>query len=177
MTRDYLSDPVLGRALAYWRAKRGTRSMPRRRDIDPTEIAALLPYLQLIDVVDGGTRFRYRLVGTGLVAAFGREYTGKYVDELFTGARLANAARVYATACNRRQPVFLRNRYSTTRDVVMVANRLYMPLSEDGREVNVIFGALTFEWGLGAVAGIWSDALLDPDSARLELVEDEPVPA
>lgn len=177
MSHDYLSDPVLSRALAYWRAKRGARPLPRRGDIDPTEIGALLPHLQLIDVRDGGTRFRYRLVGTSLVTAFGREYTGRYVDEIFTGARLANAVRVYATACNRRRPVFLRNRYSTTRDVMMVANRLYMPLSDDGRSVNVIFGALTFEWGPGAVAGIWSDAMLDPDSARPEIVEDETVPA
>ena len=177
MSQDYRDDPVLARALAYWRAKRGRRAMPRRRDIDPTEIASLLPHLQLIDVVEGGARYRYRLVGTSLVEAFGGEYTGKYLDELFTSERLANARRVYGTVVERRLPVFLRNRYSTTLDVEMIANRLYMPLSPDGRTVTLILGALTFEWGHGAIAGMWSGASLDPANARLEIIEDEAVPA
>ncbi len=177
MDQDYNSDPVLAQALAYWRAKRRARAMPSRRDIDPTEIGPLLPHLPLIDVVDGGTRYRYRLVGTSLVTAFGREYTGKYLDELFAGERLAYARRVYGTVCSQFKPVFLRNRYSSTRDVDMMANRLYMPLSADGSSVNVILGALTFEFGRGALPGFWSGAQLDPSTAKLKLIEDEVIPA
>lgn len=177
MVQDYRDNPVLARALRYWRAKRGRREMPRRRDIDPTEIAPLLPHLQLIDVVEGGARYRYRLVGTSLVTAFGREYTGTYLDELLTAERLANAQRVYGAVVARRKPVFLRNRYNTTLDVEMIANRLYMPLSADGRTVNLILGALTFDWGRGAVAGMWSGASLDPSSASIEIIEDEDLAA
>ena len=177
MVQDYSSDPVLAKTLAYWRAKRRARSMPSRRDIDPTEIGPLLSHLQLIEVVDGGIRYRYRLAGTSLVTAFGREYTGRYLDELFAGERLAYAQRVFGTVCSKRKPVFLRNRYSTTRDVDMIANRLYMPLSEDGCSVNVIFGALTFEFGRGALPGLWSSATLDRSTATLHVIEDEVVPA
>jgi hypothetical protein len=177
LDQDYSSDPVLAQALAYWRAKRRARAMPSRRDIDPTEIGPLLPHLQLIDVVDGGIRYRYRLAGTSLVAAFGREYTGRYLDELFAGERLAYAQRVFATVCSRQKAVFLRNRYSTTRDVDMMANRLYMPLSEDGCSVNVIFGALTFEFGRDVLPGFWSGAQLDPSTATLKVIEDEAIPA
>ena len=151
--------------------------MPCRRDIDPTEIGPLLPHLQLIDVVDGGNRYRYRLVGTSIVTAFGREYTGSHLDELFIGERLAYASLVYATVCSRLRPVFLRNRYSSTRDVDMIANRLYMPLSDDGSSVNVIFGALTFEFGRGSVPGFWSNAHLDPSTATLNIIEDEVIAA
>ncbi|MGO8918495.1 MAG: ATP-binding protein [Stellaceae bacterium] len=169
---DYRNDPILGAALAYWRRQRGPRAMPRRRDIDPTVIPKLLPHLQLIEVLEDGARFRYRLVGTALVAAFGREYTGKYLDELFTGERLAHARRVYLTVCAQHRAVFLSNRYSTTRDLHMIANRLYMPLSDDGRSVNIILGALTFEWGRGAAIGMWAGARLDPSTAALEIVDD-----
>ncbi len=152
--------------------------MPRRRDIEPTEIPRLLPHLQLIEVAEGGARFRYRLTGTALVTAFGKEYTGSYLDELFTGEELAYARHVYSTVCARRQPVFLRNRYSTTRDVGMVANRLYLPLSDDGVSVNIILGALTFAWEPGAAIGVWADARLDPLTAAIEIVEDaEPAAA
>jgi len=168
-------DPILEGALAYWRRLAAGGRLPRRRDIDPSQIPRLLPHLQLIDVVDAGARFRYRLVGTALVAAFGKEYTGKYLDELFAGDRLANASRVYSIVCSRQRPVFLRNRYSTTRDLQMIANRLYMPLSDDGASVNVIFGVLTFEWGCSAAIGMWGDAQLDTTTATLDILEDTAV--
>jgi hypothetical protein len=170
---DYRSDPILKAALEYWRRLRGLGELPRRRDIDPTTLPKLLPHLQLIDVVESGTRFRYRLVGTALVTAFGKEYTGKHLDELFKGERLAYATHVYSTVCARRRPVFLRNRYSTTKDVAMTANRLYMPLSDDGCSVNIILGALTFEWGCVAAFGTWGGAQLDPSTATLEIVDDQ----
>ena len=176
MAVDYRTDPVLAAALAYWRRRRAARAMPRRRDIDPTEIPRLLPHLQLIEVHDGGARFRYRLVGTALVAAYGQEYTGRYLDELFTGERLAYATEVYGAVCTGHRAVFLRNRYGTTRDLQMVANRLYMPLSDDGRSVNLILGALTFEWGRGVTAGMMMGARLDPATTAIEIVDD-PEPA
>jgi hypothetical protein len=72
MTYDYRADPILGEALAYWRNKRGSRSMPARRDVDPVEIWKLLPYVQLIEIMPDG-RSRYRLVGTLLAKAYGRD--------------------------------------------------------------------------------------------------------
>jgi len=172
LAQDYRSNPILEAALAYWRRLRHGGSLPRRRDIDPSEIPRLLPHLQLIEVVEGGARFRYRLVGTALVTAFGKEYTGKCLDELFGGDRLAHASHVYATVCAQRRAVFLRNRYSTTRNIDLMASRLYMPLSDDGASVNVIFGALTFEWGSGTAIGMWGGARLDPSTTTLEIIDD-----
>jgi hypothetical protein len=51
-----------------------------------------------------------------------------------------------------------------------------MPLSEDGRSVNVILGALTFEFDRAVPSGFWSDAKLDPSAATLKIIEDEAVP-
>jgi hypothetical protein len=164
LSHEYQIDPILARVLAYWTDKRHGRTMPRRRDIDPIDLRELLPHIQLIDVVNSGARarYRYRLVGTSLVTAFGKEYTGKYLDELFTGERLRMAETVFGKVREERQPVFLRNRYSTTKDVEMVANRLYLPLSEDDRDVNVIMGTLTFEYGRGAAPGMLGAAALAP---------------
>jgi hypothetical protein len=156
---DYRADPILGAALAYWNSKRGNRSMPARRDIDPVEVPALLPNLQLIELV--GSRYRYRLIGTELVYANGRDYTGQYADELFEGARAKHIIEVYDLARDGRQPVFLRSRYVTGSDVNLVANRIYLPLSKDGRDVNMILGALTFE-SETSISGAWGN------SARLD---------
>jgi hypothetical protein len=74
--------------------------MPCKRDVDPTEMPReLLPSLQIIDVIDGGERFRYRLVGTALVAAYGEEFTGKCSDELLCGERLRFINELYRAVC------------------------------------------------------------------------------
>jgi hypothetical protein len=39
--------------------------MPARRDLDPSDNPKLLPYLMIVDKVNG--RFRWRLVGTAAV--------------------------------------------------------------------------------------------------------------
>ncbi|MGH7001394.1 MAG: PAS domain-containing protein, partial [Stellaceae bacterium] len=143
-----------------------------RSDIDPTEVPRkLLPHLQIIDVIDAGARFRYRLVGTALVEAFGSEYTGKYLDEMFSGERYAVAHRIFEAVCSTQRPVFQRNRYQTTKDVDIIANRVHRPLSEDQKSVSRIFGALTFEFGRGDVAGLWGEATLDSSATYMELVD------
>jgi len=166
---DYLSDPALGPALAYWQAKRGCRSMPSRSDIDPIEVPSLLPHLQLIDIVDD--RFRFRLIGSELVYAFGRDYTGFYVDELFDGPREINVTEVYRAVRERRQPAFMRSQYFTTKDIDLVANRLYLPLSTNDRDVNMILGAMTFEYGSDlSISGIWGKSARLTGS-KLEFVD------
>jgi DNA-binding NarL/FixJ family response regulator len=143
---DFRVDPILREALAYWEAKHGARTMPRRRDIDPAELPKhLLPQLQLIDVVDGGRRFHFRLVGTAIVEEFGREYTGKYTDDLIAAQYVDALHACYRLAIETHRPVFVRSRYSTSREMDVTANRLLMPLSEDGEQVSMILCALTFE--------------------------------
>jgi hypothetical protein len=165
----FRADPVLGGALAYWKDMRGHRRMPARRDFDPTAVPMLLPHLQLIDIVDG--RFRYRLVGTELVEMFGRDYTGQFPDELFPGPRGRMICDVFSAVLKARQPMFLRNCYITTKNLDLVANRLYLPLSEDDEAVNMILGALTFDFGtVEPLAGAWGSAELAVASSHLEPV-------
>ena len=38
-------------ALSYWESIRSGRALPRRCDIDPTQIPRLLPYIMLVDVL------------------------------------------------------------------------------------------------------------------------------
>ena len=170
MGYDYRADPVLAGALAYWRQKRNGRAMPSRRDIDPSEIPRLLPHLQLIDIVRD--RFRYRLIGTALVDAYGKNYTGQFVDELFDQARSQFISKIYSTVVETRRPGFLRSRYVTTKGIKLVANRLYLPLSENDRELNMILGAATFEFDtLASLAGAWGSARLATSGSELEMVD------
>lgn len=169
LVSEYRTDPILRAALAYWQKLCAGRRMPSRRDFDPAAVPLLLPHLQLIDRVSG--RYRYRLVGTELVQAFGRDYTGQFPDEMFANDRGQFICRVYDAVRAAQQPMFLRSHYVGTRRVDFIANRLYLPLSDDGSEVNMILGALTFDFGrLEPVAGVWSSAALAPTGSHLEAV-------
>jgi hypothetical protein len=53
-----------------------------------------------------------------------------------------------------RQRMFLRSSYLTTKNIDLVANRLYLPLSNDDRDVNMILGALTFDFGTITLARV-----------------------
>src|SRR5579862_4529995 len=117
MSYDFRADTILGPAFAYWQAKCGARAMPRRADIDPSEMIPLLPHLQITELVDGGARVRYRLVGTGIVAAYGAELTGKYFDEVFSGDRLHFVEDNYRLMCRERRPILVGNRYVSRKDI------------------------------------------------------------
>lgn len=165
MQVDYRSFPILVQALEYWRSRRGERSMPRRADIDPVAIPRLLPYLRITEVVEGGKRFRYRLVGTEVVEKHGWDYTGSYLDEVLKGDHLAIVASGYRTVIRERRPAFVRSRYITPRQVEMVSNRVLMPLSEDGVEVNMILAAFTFQ----SVSGLPQPIGPSPSLAQVDL--------
>jgi hypothetical protein len=176
MTDNYSDDPILGPALAYWIEKRGNRLMPSRRDIDPIEIPRkILPNLQIIDVVDGGARFRYRLIGTATVEAYGEDFTGRYPDEMFPPDLRDFIHRIYGQVCAWRTPLFLTNRYITAKGFKLASKRIYMPLSDDDAQVRHILGALRFEYDSSATADRWrDDPKLIPDSAYVEQVDTAP---
>lgn len=91
---------------AYWLAKRGSRPMPRRADLDPAEIPApLLPGITLVDVVADSRRYVYRLVGTMEVEVRGHDPTGKSVAEAFFGENAEDATECYDRVVATRAPV------------------------------------------------------------------------
>jgi hypothetical protein len=127
-------------------------------------------------VIDGGARFRYRLVGTASVDAFGSDYTGRCPDEMFTDDRLNFIQSIYRAVYSTKMPLFSLNRYHTTKNIDLFAYRIYMPLSEDGAEVGHILGILRFESGIAADAGWREGAKLDPFGQHTETIDvDRPV--
>ena len=168
---DFRADPVLRTALAYWEGKRRGRAMPERGDIDPCELRQVLAHLQITEVIDGGSRFRYRLVGTAIVQAFGAEFTGRHVDELISGERDSFVHACYRAVCASRRPAFVRSKYITTKTVDLTANRLLVPLSEDGAAVSQILGALTFEFSRPFAPGLGHEAQIDLSQSYVDILD------
>jgi hypothetical protein len=130
--------------LEYWYEKAGERAMPSRVDLDPViDLPKLTLHMFLVDVERGATRFRFRLVGTGVVDHVGRDMTGKYLDELFDHENhYIEVKEDYLDVVRHRAPrMGVVRFFSDLRGMVSNYERLLLPLSDDGERVNLLFGS------------------------------------
>jgi len=132
--------PSLKFLRAYWQAKKGDRIAPPRSAIHPEELAvALLPNLALLDVVGDPPRFRVRLFGTGLVAAYGEDITARYLDEIEFGSIAADVhAGFIAVVRGCRPQTVLVQLIKQGERRHLEYERIALPLSQDGVSVNMI---------------------------------------
>jgi len=138
---------LLARGLAYWESKRRGRRMPARRDIDPAEMLDLLPNVMLVDVVREPLDFRYRLIGTAIVAHMRHDYTGQRFSALPRQGRDSKLWAAAARILEERRPIFGEISCVGIDRCVRDYRDLYMPLSEDDDAVNMILGLVDFEAG------------------------------
>jgi hypothetical protein len=169
--RAGLDDPRLGLGYDYWRAKRAGRAMPRRSDIDPAEIPTLLPHILITEMLDEGTRYRYRLAGSAVTEAFGRSLTGRYVDEIMTGPYREFITRLYRSLYLDRRCIFCESRYSNGIRPGISTKRLFMPLSNDERVVDQVLIVQTFQYASGDHNIVIVDNMDEFANANVELVE------
>ncbi len=138
--------------------RRDATSTRHRRDIDATEIdPALLPFLQITERLPESGRIRFRLIGTGIVDAYGADLTGKYMDDIYSGERLRYVEANYDAVCASKRPVLVVNRAHSSRPVALVCHRLVMPLADDNATIRQFLTAMRFEFPGDAIEwlGAW----------------------
>jgi len=156
--------PKNEQVLAYWRRKAGQRAMPSRADLDPViDLPKLTMHLFLVDVERGAMRFRFRLVGTGVVDHVGRDMTGKYLDELFDHEKhYIEVKEDYLEVVRSRMPRRGVVRFfSELRGMTANYERLLLPMSDDGQRVNLLFGSCS-----PLSARMLEDAMFEADERR-----------
>lgn len=127
---------------AYWDAKRGERTMPRRADIDPLDFHGHLAGILLVDVEGEDAKragiFRYRVVGTAEVELRGHDPTGRLVQEGFLGPSLKDVLACYELVRRRRTFLYDPLGYWTPEGRWVDEHTLFLPLSNDGDTVTQI---------------------------------------
>jgi hypothetical protein len=123
--------------------------MPARSDIDAADIPKLLPHLMIVE--KGGDQFRYRLIGTAINRNVGYEATGETVGSYLAAPEAAAEARaiflrVFTAAC----PVFATGEFTFKAGLHLKMSLLTLPLSEDGRIVNMSISTLATCFGAAA---------------------------
>lgn len=96
--REIPEDPRLRDLLAYWRTCAAGAEMPTREATFPVRVASVLPYIYVLDVLEGS--FRYRLRGTEVDGRFGSRRTGLAIEEFGYAAEAeVEAFRARHAAC------------------------------------------------------------------------------
>lgn len=142
-----IDEPLLHAVREYWRSKRQGRRMPARADLDVLELRPFMGSMFLMDVLDGGADFRFRLIGTVLVERFGRDSTGKTFAETYRDADPATAdwlRTIYRRVAAEAVPVWSRAPLDQVGRDFVVSAAIHLPLSADGERVDMIFGASAF---------------------------------
>jgi hypothetical protein len=143
--------------LTYWRTLSGDQPMPRQDKIDPLEMRDALGFLFLLDVLDGGADFRYRVYGSKIVDRYGVDMTGKLlsalkVDPIFVDFFFAGYRAVIA-----RQTPLLTHHIHSPYVAVIDTVRLILPLANEQGEVGRIL--------VGNIPGGWRSPACRPSSA------------
>src|SRR3546814_340977 len=134
---DAIAEPELRDLYLYWSDKRGPRNYPARSEIAPEEIKRLLPFVLLHDVLDDGSHFRFRLVGTD--AASGIDPTGKLLHEAAPeGVYRNHSSALFSRGAAGPGALYNRSRYAyqdapSPRSI----SRVFMPLDGNGSSLEL----------------------------------------
>jgi PAS domain len=105
-----------------------TSGLPTTGFVDPIKLAPALGYLLLVDVIDGGRDFAYRLFGTRVSAVSGFDMTRKKLSEHPASPYIREfSIALYRAAIIRREPVW--SHYGPAMAVSTAAwERIVLPL-------------------------------------------------
>lgn len=143
-----LEHPALAFLRSYWENKRAGRTLPTRTDMKPSELRPYLDSLTMVDVIDGGEEFRYRLVGTAVTQYFLFDPTGMTTAEAWpaeVGDIAAHARSNLRSIMTLRRPVRVRGTLNWPSFPTEPFDALYLPFSDDGETVTMIVNLFTFD--------------------------------
>lgn len=131
----------------WWRAKRPTHGLPSIDAVDPVALKEALGYLMILDVLEDGWDYRYRLYGSEIAQHAKRDYTGQKTSDL----KVVSPIPTFYIACYRAvlvrpEPLMTRNQppseVSTT-----TWTRLVLPMAgADGKIARFLVGNVPGTW-------------------------------
>lgn len=126
----------------YWNTLRGSRSAPDRRDLDPTRIREALANTFILEL-DEKNEFSFRLAGSHLCTAYGRELKGRSFTALWH-ERDRDAMETMIRAVTEDHAVALVTFQGTTAINTRISfETILLPLRHNGSSHTRLLGAMT----------------------------------
>ncbi len=137
-------DPHLATLVAHWQEHARDGRVPDRAafGLDALHAMGVLPDILLFDAVDGGARFRVRLVGTGLTRLSGRDSTGRFLDELYEPEDYDPMAESMRWTIRERRPLRITGTFALVGKEFIPYEALMAPLANGGTAVEMIIFAI-----------------------------------
>lgn len=135
---------------AHWVTACGRRTMPDRKamqpDIIPVDLLPELPYIYIAEVMrdDLGTWFKFRLMGTSLSERLQQDGTGKMLLDLQIGGWEEEWRRNLVYTVQMKLPVVDESTITTENGIKLDVEHVALPMSENGVDVDRIFGSIDF---------------------------------
>jgi hypothetical protein len=138
---DAVKSDRINQLLAYWEQVCRGRPMPAKRDVDPSDLKPLLPYLMIAEIHHEPLRVRYRLVGTEAVRMAREDYTGRWLGEVgWVAAEVASYIEQYAMIVATRRPLLGTGHLVSDDGKERIFEWGKFPLSDDGARVTHCVG-------------------------------------
>lgn len=142
LASDLSAAPLIFLA-AHWADLCSDGSLPHIRQIDPFRLRPALGYVMLVDTVDGGRDFRYRLYGSIVAQISGFDMTGKLLSEIRASDYVAEFGIAVNRASLRRREAIYSERNPRGSVQTMTWQRLALPLVDDsGTVVRFLVGTV-----------------------------------
>lgn len=128
---------------AAWEKTAAGRMAPRREEITPALLKSALPWVWMIDVIDRGRDFRFRLAGDRIIQFMGRRYAGLLLSEFIDQPFFQQTREILLACIHSKRPVTAGPGRSKLKGKEYLELEVAaLPLSEDGENVTTIFGAM-----------------------------------
>jgi len=131
--------------LEYWHESRGDQAMPPISAVDPVRIQPALGRVAVLEAVEGGRDFRYRLFGTVMTAVSGFDMTGKLLSTHPSSAYIVNFnMALYRAILIKRVPVL--SSYKPVARYAAFWERLMLPFgTEVDGVIRIVTGNIAFD--------------------------------
>lgn len=123
--------------LDLWTMRRGDRAMPQRRDFETLDFVPWMGDLNMLEVVDGGADFIYRVFATNVALRQGHEMTGSLMSSHSNLVAKAIGFSCYRETCRTGLPYIFRRpvvlNVDIDREQTVIRENLVLPLGGSDR--------------------------------------------
>jgi hypothetical protein len=136
--------PALRELHAYWLAKKGSRPMPARAQIKPSEIKHLLPDIIIWSAPEP---FIYRIIGDNVVRFVGKNNTGQPATAGISPEAAASMLGVLNQVATSKEPRYRSGKaHWHPNKAQHEFEASFFPLSADGQTVDMILAGIKFDF-------------------------------
>lgn len=131
----------------YWASKVSWDRIPSRDELSPLEIPRFLPFLGLVDFLRPSGEFRYRLTGTAIADAIGKDCAGTIVggaDDPSPFGKLDEAA--FAESVHQTRIIYSRRKLVSVEGQIFRFDRLALPLRGKNGVVDMLLFVHDCDW-------------------------------